>query len=102
MDKDTILSMRDSMEDTIDTMGSSLVKAMGVAYAVSCDKAAGLDVDHIQKSYLLSAGLKMVGMAFLMGIVTVLVCFKSRCRNRYDTSRKSIQAGRWIFKCGDG
>lgn len=79
MDKDTILSMRDSMEDTIDTMGSSLVKAMGVAYAVSCDKAAGLDVDHIQKSYLLAAGLKMVGMAFLMGIVTVLVgLFASR------------------------
>ena len=79
MDKDTILSMRDSMEDTIDTMGSSLVKAMGVAYAVSCDKAAGLDVDHIQKSYLLSAGLKMVGMAFLMGIVTVLIgLFASR------------------------
>ncbi len=79
MDKDTILSMRDSMEDTIDTMGSSLVKAMGVAYAVFCDKAAGLDVDHIQKSYLLSAGLKMVGMAFLMGIVTVLVgLFASR------------------------
>ncbi len=79
MDKDTILSMRDSMEDTIDTMGSSLVKAMGVAYAVSCDKAAGLDVDHIQKRYLLSAGLKMVGMAFLMGIVTVLVgLFASR------------------------
>ena len=79
MDKDTILSMRDSMEETRDTMGSSLVKAMGVAYAVSCDKAAGLDVDHIQKSYLLSAGLKMVGMAFLMGIVTVLVgLFASR------------------------
>ena len=79
MDKGSILSMRDSMEDTIDTMGSSLVKAMGVAYAVSCDKAAGLDVDHIQKSYLLSAGLKMVGMAFLMGIVTVLVgLFASR------------------------
>lgn len=79
MDRDSILSMRDSMEDTIDTMGSSLVKAMGVAYAVSCDKAAGLDVDHIQKSYLLSAGLKMVGMAFLMGIVTVLVgLFASR------------------------
>lgn len=79
MDKDTVLAMRKQMEDTIDTMGSSLVKSMGVAYAVSCDKAAGLDVDHIQKSYLLSAGLKMVGMAFLMGIVTVLVgLFASR------------------------
>lgn len=79
MDKKTILALRDHMEDTIDTMGSSLVKAMGVAYAVSCDKAAGLDVDHVQKSYLLSAGFKMVGMAFLMGIVTVLVgLFASR------------------------
>lgn len=71
MDKKSILSMR----DTIDAMGSSLVKSMGVAYAVSCDKAAGIDVDHIQKSYLLFAGLKMLGMALLMGVVTVLVGF---------------------------
>ena len=55
MDKDTVLSMRDSMEKTLDTMGSSLVKSMGIAYAVSADKAAGLNVDQIQKSYLLTA-----------------------------------------------
>ena len=75
LDKDTLLSMRDSVEDTINTMGSSLVKSMGVAYAVSCDKAAGLDVDKIQKTYLVTAGLKMVGMALVIGIVTVLVGF---------------------------
>lgn len=75
MDKKSILSMRDKMSDTIDAMGSSLVKSMGVAYAVSCDKAAGIDVDNIQKSYLLFAGLKMLGMALLMGVVTVLVGF---------------------------
>lgn len=75
MDKDQILSMRDTMEDTIDTMGSSLVKSMGIAYAVAADKDAGVNVDKIQKFYLLSAGLKMVGMALLMGLVTVLVGF---------------------------
>ena len=75
MDKKSILSMRDKMGDTIDAMGSSLVKSMGVAYAVSCDKAAGIDIDHVQKSYLLFAGLKMLGMALLMGVVTVLVGF---------------------------
>ena len=75
MDKDQILSMRDTMEDTIDTMGSSLVKSMGIAYAVAADKDAGVNVDKIQKSYLISAGLKMVGMALLMGLVTVLVGF---------------------------
>ena len=79
MDKDQILSMRDTMEDTIDTMGSSLVKSMGIAYAVAADKDAGVNVDKIQKSYLLSAGLKMVGMALLMGLVTVLVGFFASC-----------------------
>ena len=75
LDKETILSMRDSMQKTIDTMGSSLVKSMGVAYAVACDKAAGLDVDQVQKSYLVTAGLKMVGMALIIGIVTILIGF---------------------------
>ncbi len=63
------------MEDTIDTMGSSLVKSMGIAYAVSADKAAGVDVDQIQKSYLLRCRTENGGMALLMGVVTVLVGF---------------------------
>ena len=75
MTKEQIFSMRDDMEDTIDAMGSSLVKSMGVAYAVSADKAAGVDIDQVQKDYLWMSGLKMVGMALLMGVVTVLVGF---------------------------
>ena len=79
MTKNQLLSMRDDMEDTIDAMGSSLVKSMGVAYAVSADKAAGVDIDQVQKDYLWMSGLKMVGMALLMGVGTVLVgCFASR------------------------
>ena len=75
MTKDQLFSMRDDMEDTIDAMGSSLVKSMGVAYAVSADKAAGVDIDQVQKDYLWMSGLKMVGIALLMGAVTVLVGF---------------------------
>ena len=75
MTKDQIFSMRDDMEDTIDAMGSSLVKSMGVAYAVSADKAAGVDINQVQKDYLWMSGLKMVGMSLLMGVVTVLVGF---------------------------
>lgn len=75
MTKDQLFSMRDDMEDTIDAMGNSLVKSMGVAYAVSADKAAGVDIDRVQKDYLWMSGLKMVGMALLMGVVTVLVGF---------------------------
>lgn len=75
MTKDQLFSMRDDMEDTIDAMGSSLVKSMGVAYAVSADKAAGVDINQVQKDYLWMSGLKMVGIALLMGAVTVLVGF---------------------------
>ena len=75
MTKDQLFSMRDDMEDTIDAMGSSLVKSMGVAYAVSADKAACVDIDQVQKDYLWMSGLKMVGIALLMGAVTVLVGF---------------------------
>lgn len=75
MTKDQLFSMRDDMEDTIDAMGSSRVKSMGVAYAVSADKAAGVDIDQVQKDYLWMSGLKMVGIALLMGAVTVLVGF---------------------------
>lgn len=75
VDREQLLTMRDTMSDTIDTMGSSLVKSMGIAYAVSVEKAAGVDVDHIQKTYLVTSGFKMVGMALLMGVVTVLVGF---------------------------
>lgn len=73
LQKDQLLSMREEMEKTIDTMGSSMVKSMGIAYAVNCDKAAGLDVAKIQTTYLWTEGLKMVGMALIMGVVTVLV-----------------------------
>ena len=79
MDQEMILSMRDTMKETIDTMGSSLVKSMGIAYAVSCDEAAGMQMQDVQTSYLWSEGLKMVGIALLMGVVTVLVgLFASR------------------------
>ena len=74
-DPQVVAAMRENMQKTIDTMGTSMVKSMGVAYAVACDQAAGLDVDAIQTGYLWSAGLKMVGMALIMGLATVLVSF---------------------------
>lgn len=79
LNQEMILSMRDKMEETIATMGDFLVQNMGIAYAVSCDEAAGMDMAEVQTGYLWSEGLKMVGLALLMGVVTVLVgLFASR------------------------
>lgn len=75
MQKDDILSMREEMKETIDTLGTSLVKSMGIAYAASCDEEAGLVLEDMQTEYLWTAGLKMVGMALIMGLVSIGVGF---------------------------
>lgn len=75
MGEEQIMAMRKSADAMLDTVGSSTVKSMGIAYAVARDKEAGVSVDDIQQSYLLFAGLKMIGMALIMGIATILVGF---------------------------
>ena len=64
---------RENTQKTIDTMGESFVHAMGVSYAVKQDTLAGLDIHSIQTRYLLIAGGKMVVMALLIAVTTVLV-----------------------------
>ena len=63
----------DYLEQAFETYGIPVF--MDHKRSILCDKAAGVDVDKIQKTYLVYAGLKMVGMALLMGAVTVLVGF---------------------------
>lgn len=71
--QEQLLALREELQDTVDTMGSSMVKSMGVAYAVKCNEQAGLDMEQIQTGYLWSEGLKMVGIALLMGVATIFV-----------------------------
>ena len=52
MDESAVLSMRDSMEDMVDTMGDSMLTSTGAAYAAACDEDAGLDLAKIQTAYL--------------------------------------------------
>lgn len=61
------------MEESVETVGSSLIKSMGISYALKQDKLAGLDMDKIQTQYLIIAGLKMVAMALILALITVLV-----------------------------
>ncbi|MDD6395503.1 MAG: ABC transporter ATP-binding protein [Firmicutes bacterium] len=70
-----ILAMRDSLEKTVNTMGSQLMKSTGVAYAAACDSAAGIDIEKTQKSYLWASGARMLAVALLMGIISVGVGF---------------------------
>lgn len=66
LDTEQISTLRSQLEETVSKVGSNTMKSMGISYAISADKAAGVDVDSIQKKYLWMQGLKMLGMAFLM------------------------------------
>ena len=78
-----ILEMRKQVSGQIDAIGSSTLKSMGVTYAISCDKNAGVDVDAIQKHYLWTTGAKMLGFALLMVMAAVVVGY---CASRVGAS----------------
>ena len=75
MDASMIEEARASMEEMMASIGTETLQSMGVAYAVDCDRAAGLDVDDIQMDYLWSAGGRMFMMAVLMLAAAVAVAF---------------------------
>lgn len=75
MTEETVESSRESLEDMISAIGSSTLTSMGVAYAVSCDKAAGLDMDSVQTSYLWRTGGRMFLFAVLMLAASIGVGF---------------------------
>ena len=68
-----VSQIREKAEETVDTMGSTLVKSMGIAYAVKQDTNVGIDMDALQTKYLWVSGAKMIAMALLVALTTVLV-----------------------------
>lgn len=66
MSQEQLTQSRDSLKKMTETIGSSTLTSMGISFAVSCDQAAGLDIDQIQMHYLWTQGAKMFLMALLM------------------------------------
>mgnify|MGYP002584126865 CR=1 FL=1 len=73
MTTDDIVSMRDTLQEKMESMGSSLILSMGISYAKNMDSAAGVDMDKLQTDYLWVSGIKMVLMALLVAVITVCV-----------------------------
>ena len=75
MDESAVLSMRESMEDMVETMGESMLTSTGAAYAAACDEDAGLDLAKIQTAYLWKKGLQMAGLAAVMMAAAIFVSY---------------------------
>lgn len=75
MDDAQIRKAKRQMQKTIDSVGSETLKAMGIRYAAECNKAAGINVNRMQKSYLWRCGGRMFAMALLMMLAASMVSF---------------------------
>lgn len=74
-----VTGIRSEFQKTYDTMGSKLVKSSAINFSKNSMKRAGLDMEKYQTTYLIIAGLKMIGMALIIAVTTILVgLFASR------------------------
>ena len=77
MPEGALAGIRDKVEEQCSTIGESLVYSTVMAYTASVEEAAGIDMEKKQKNYLWLAGGKMLIVAFLMALVSSLVCLYS-------------------------
>ncbi|MEE0775847.1 MAG: ABC transporter ATP-binding protein [Bacillota bacterium] len=56
-----------------DTLGSSTLRQMDVAYVQQEYQACGIDTDQLQTNYIWRAGAKMAGFALIIAATTVLI-----------------------------
>lgn len=79
LDDETVLTIRQNMQETVDSIGSETLFSMGIQFAVSCDQEAGLDVEAKQMSYLWKAAGEMLLLALvMMGTAIIVSYFASR------------------------
>lgn len=72
MDESAMDAARDTFQNMSDSIGENTLQSMGVAWAAEREKEAGLDMDKKQTGYLFMGGGKMLLLALLMGVVSIL------------------------------
>lgn len=75
LDDDTILNIRRTMQEAVDSIGSETLFSMGLQFALSCHKEAGLDVEAKQMSYLWRAAGEMLLLALAMMATAIIVSY---------------------------
>lgn len=69
---DAVLSQ---LDEQLSQIPESILSQSAIAYLQTEYRAAGLDVDQMQKQYILIAGLKMLGVALVAMVCTIGVTF---------------------------
>jgi ATP-binding cassette subfamily B protein len=75
VDADSLTESRSMMEKTIEEIGAETLNSMGVQYALACEEDAGMDMEHVQMSYLWHKGGQMALIAFLLMACAIATSF---------------------------
>lgn len=75
IEKKDLLKSRGTFKKQIDALGVDTMRSSGIAFAVKCDREAGVDVDSIQTAYLWIAGLKMLLVSLILTAAAILAGF---------------------------
>lgn len=77
--KEQLNAMTDKINENLDKMPESIISQSAIAYVKSEYEACGIDMENLQQSYILKAGVKMLLFALLIMAAAVSVTFLS-CR----------------------
>lgn len=75
LDDSALLEIRSGLSTSVESIGVELLQSMGVQYALSCDAAAGMNVEDVQMSYLWSMGGRMILVALLMTAAAIAISY---------------------------
>ena len=84
--EEQLAATKESMYEKMDAMPDTLITQGSIAFVKAEYEEQGIDLDAFQKHYLLMAGLKMLGFALLIMVISVAVAFLS-CRLAAGTAR---------------
>ena len=75
MSKDQINQMLSSIDEKLDSMPESMITQSATSYVKLQYKNIGINIDKLQSNYVILAGAKMVGIALISMLATVIVSF---------------------------
>ena len=75
MPKENLSEMRKTIDEMFSAMPDSIITQSAISYVKGEYKNLGIDTDKLQTNYMFLAGAKMLGVALLSAIATIVVGF---------------------------
>ena len=75
MPKENLSEMRKTIDEMFSAMPDSIITQSAISYVKGEYKSLGIDTDKLQTNYMFLAGAKMLGIALLSAIATIVVGF---------------------------